>query len=713
MRRIINIFLASSITEFANERMAIENFIRNISDKFEESYDVKIQPLLCENFDDAYSKIRKQEEYNEKICNSDLCFFIFFTKVGEYTREEFEVARKKFEETGKPKIYTYFKVIHDEKAEQSLYDFMEELDKIFGHYYGTFEHIDTVKLRILLKLKLQEMDFLEIKVDGDDCVVDGRKALSLKNVSEFANNSIFKELKAELEDTEKRYYELKPKYEKGEYTKTEEREYIEVATKRQNLIDAIEEVQKNIFNMSLRMCQDEEKGEITLRQKEAYRLFEAGNLEGANNILNFAEIKNDYQRRKAIRKAEQKKDAQIFIREGRTKIDILTMMSSITTRFEEIEEIYDEITDIAFEEQIEFNTVIDYVWFLYEQNKSKKALKIAEDIIHYNKCSGEKLFLDEFALYNSIAVLCESLMLPTKAEEFYLKAIEIGELCSKSHSILNPNLAAIYSNIGVFYKEHGNIKKAKEYSLKALKISEIMATENHVSSNADLAEICNNIGAFYSEYDNAQKAEEYFLKAIAIRKMLANENPEKFNADLAESYNNVGVFYCNQRCVQNAEDYFFKAIAIREHLANENPKRFKPYLAKSYDNVGVLYCCQGKMLKSEAFFLKAIAIRERLADEIPEMFNLDFAESCNNVGGFYYYQGDMEKAKKYYKKSIETYEKLAMIDSKRFNPNLAISYFNYANFISDEMYYEKALALAKTNPDNPYCRRIIEALEGK
>lgn len=83
--------------------------------------------------------------------------------------------------------------------------------------------------------------------------------------------------------------------------------------------------------------------------------------------------KNDYQRRKAIREAEQKKDAQIFIREGRTKIDILTMMSSLSTRFEEIEGIYDEITDVAFEEQIEFNTVIDYVWFLYEQNKCKKA----------------------------------------------------------------------------------------------------------------------------------------------------------------------------------------------------------------------------------------------------------------------------------------------------------------------------------------------------
>ena len=141
--------MASSIVQFANERMSIENFIRNVSDKFEENYDIKLQPLLCENFDDAYSEIRKQEEYNEKIRDSELCFFIFFTKAGKYTKEEFEVARKKFEETGKPKIYTYFKTVKDEHIEQSLYDFMNELDKTFGHYYGTFEHIDTVKLRIL------------------------------------------------------------------------------------------------------------------------------------------------------------------------------------------------------------------------------------------------------------------------------------------------------------------------------------------------------------------------------------------------------------------------------------------------------------------------------------------------------------------------------------------------------------------------------------
>lgn len=314
MRKIINIFLASSIVEFENERMAIENFIRNISDKFEEHYDVKLQPLLCENFDDAVSKIRKQEEYNKKIRNSELCFFLFFTKVGQYTREEFDVARAKFLDTGKPKIYTYFKVITDEKVEQGLYDFMNELDKTLGHYFGMFDHLDTVKLRILLSIKLQEMDFIEIKTDNGKCIVDGNAVMSLENVSEFANNQIFNQLKLEFSETEEKYFKLKAKYADDCCDENTALEYAEIATKRQNLIDSIEGLQKNIFNMSLRMCKDEIHGEITQRQKEAYRLFESGDIEGANRILDFAEIKNEYQRKKMIRNAEQKRNSNFHQR---------------------------------------------------------------------------------------------------------------------------------------------------------------------------------------------------------------------------------------------------------------------------------------------------------------------------------------------------------------------------------------------------------------
>lgn len=71
------------------------------------------------------------------------------------------------------------------------------------------------------------------------------------------------------------------------------------------------------------------------------------------------------------------------------------------------------------------------------------------------------------------------------------------------------------------------------------------------------------------------------------------------------------------------------------------------------------------------------------------------------------------KAEKYQLEAIEIREKLSEINPESFNPDLAVSYFNYAIFKQDANYYSKALALAKTVPDNPYCRQIIRALEGK
>ena len=66
---------------------------------------------MCEDMDNAIALSRKQEEYNAEIRDSDLVFFLFLTKAGQYTLEEFEVAYKSFRDTNKPKIITYFKEV--------------------------------------------------------------------------------------------------------------------------------------------------------------------------------------------------------------------------------------------------------------------------------------------------------------------------------------------------------------------------------------------------------------------------------------------------------------------------------------------------------------------------------------------------------------------------------------------------------------------------
>ncbi len=743
----INIFLASSIVEFSSERMAVENFIRNVSDKFEERYNVKIQPLLCENFDDAYTKVRKQEEYNETIRGSDFCFFIFFTKVGKYTREEFDVAREQFEKTGSPRIHTYFKVIEEGTGEASLYAFMKELDEVFGHYYGTFSHIDTVKLRILLNLKLTEMDFLEIKADGGRCVIDGIDTLPLYNVAEFANHKELQKLTKELEKAEAEYYELKPLYETENPDPDFYKRYSAVASRRQSLMDEIDELQKLIFQVSLRMAEDDAHGTITERQKRAYRLFEQGDYEGCMSVLDSNDIDSDFPRDTKRLEEQKLTVCRKYIREHKIAIDILGSMTAYKNRFAEIEERYQKILPYILEFKTETETAWDYISYLINQGKDHLALPIAEKlaalpqddaeraqglnllgILYSNTNNAQKAetcYLEAIAIKNTLAAKGPDLArsynnaglfyneqgYSDKAEEYYLKAIAIWEaLTVKNPDRYDYDLAATYNNAGLFYKDQGRLHKAEEYYLKAIAIWEALAPKSLIRYGAELIGSYNNIGNLYDSRSSSDKAEAYYLKAIAISETLALENPVRYNGNLAACYNNAGAFYSNQGDPNKAEAYYLKAIALRETLALENPDKYNAGLAISYNNAGLFYSSRELTDKAEAYYLKAIAIREALALENPDRYNASLAESYNNAGFLYIDQGNSDKAEEYYLKAIAIREALASKNPERYTPALAMSYLNYGFFKMDFLMLEKALSIAKARPDHPICKRILARL---
>ena len=256
----IKIFLASSIVEFARERDELELFIRNVSDRFEDSYDTKIIPLRCENVDNCVTAEGKQEEFNQLIRESEMCFFIFFTRVGEITRQEFDVAFKQLVENPnrKPQIYVYFKTIPDGvTADSSVRDFMHTIDEVYKHYYSNFSNIDTIKLRILLNLKMQEMDFVKVEVKGDKCLVDNVDVLSLDNVSEFANSKELSALNTELKQVEEQYLQMKPIYKQGGFDEAFRREYVRISARRQYLKETIDKLKQSIFELSLNLSRDE------------------------------------------------------------------------------------------------------------------------------------------------------------------------------------------------------------------------------------------------------------------------------------------------------------------------------------------------------------------------------------------------------------------------------------------------------------------------
>lgn len=101
------IFLASS-SELKAERGAVEARV-NRRNKLWHGDGIFLHLEVWEDFIDAMSRTRLQDEYNAAIRAADIFVLLVHTKVGKYSAEEFDTAHAQFQQTGKPLVYTYFK----------------------------------------------------------------------------------------------------------------------------------------------------------------------------------------------------------------------------------------------------------------------------------------------------------------------------------------------------------------------------------------------------------------------------------------------------------------------------------------------------------------------------------------------------------------------------------------------------------------------------
>ena len=152
----IKIFLASS-EELKEEREQFEIFIHRENQQLYKK-GVFLELIIWENFIDAMSKTRLQDEYNNAVKNSDIFVSLFYTKVGKYTKEEFETAFGEFKASGKPLVYTYFKnaaknMEQIKKADiNSLFAFKEKLEKL-GHFRTIYNNIEGLQLHFKSQLE--------------------------------------------------------------------------------------------------------------------------------------------------------------------------------------------------------------------------------------------------------------------------------------------------------------------------------------------------------------------------------------------------------------------------------------------------------------------------------------------------------------------------------------------------------------------------------
>ncbi len=167
----VKIFLASS-SELHEDRREFELLLGRKNKEWVPR-GVFLELVIWEDFLDALSATRLQDEYNRVIRECDLFVMLFHTKVGKYTEEEFEAAAGQFQATRKPFIFTYYKAAAAPAGTTvsaadtaSLVAFQAKL-KAMGHYQTVYKSVAELNLHFYRQLeKLATAKFVRLEPDA-------------------------------------------------------------------------------------------------------------------------------------------------------------------------------------------------------------------------------------------------------------------------------------------------------------------------------------------------------------------------------------------------------------------------------------------------------------------------------------------------------------------------------------------------------------------
>ncbi len=142
--RVLNLFLASS-NELINEREKIEQAL-NRKNKILRQQGFWVELLIWEDGKHIGKSMRSQDNYNLEIEACNLFAMLFYSKVGKYSLEEFELATSLFENKKVPRICIFQKDIDLPKKQgkadaNGRFNFLERLGQL-EHFPILFENTD-------------------------------------------------------------------------------------------------------------------------------------------------------------------------------------------------------------------------------------------------------------------------------------------------------------------------------------------------------------------------------------------------------------------------------------------------------------------------------------------------------------------------------------------------------------------------------------------
>lgn len=695
--KFIKIFLASSVVEFEAERRQMGDFIRTLNDTYVKR-GIYFELTICEDVTNSIAKERKQQEYNDIIRKSQYFYILFGRKAGEYTIEEFDVALQQFQESGTPRIFTYFMSLPEgERAEQGVVDFMERLDRQLGHYYSMFTHLDAVKLNLLLELVRDPELGGQMKFEDGQAVLNDRPMLSLENVPLYGGHETVRKLKKEQEEQNEEFARLAAEYGRHPENTNLLAQMMQLGEQRTRTLDNLHRLEMDMLGLCREVAEKRQAGRhLNWREKKAIERVDLGDYEGAKNILRDAKWEQEVEQAEEMIETA-KEPVREYISGKKALIATLRagFVESETT--EEICRIYDRICELALKHGVEPAVLWDYADFLRQQRCYPEGIQVAERLRDYyrlNPPEREK----QAKLLRLLGTLYEKNGAYEKAEPVLREAMELargmyeGGKQTEYHKTL---LADCCNAMGVFLWSQQCADDSKEMFERALSLRRELAAANPARYERELALSCYNMAIAMEFFQQISEAQKLYEESLAIRRCLAAAAPEVDEAAVARSLNALGDLLVRQNRFAEAEPLYEEALSISRHLAELNPPVYEADVAGSLLSLASLKEQTDCLAEAEELYREALSIRRRLAGVNPAVYEVKVAEILRSLAGLMDRLYRVDEAEEIHREALSIYRRLAAANPTVYEEKLATALRRTARFYFRLWHLPKAEELCR------------------
>lgn len=361
----------------------------------------------------------------------------------------------------------------------------------------------------------------------------------------------------------------------------------------------------------------------------AFKMIEKGDIAGA--IIIYENNKLLLQLKQKITQREESQQSINFLVPKLREEIHCRLMASGEENLAQIDTIYREIIHA---DSSNFRFLMDYTQFLTDLQHFQEALKWNKKSIPLARNRMETIE----ALENLGHI--EFKLQDFESAETYLQAAvaEADKLKEENPEQYLKAISLPLNSLATLYLEKDQLLKAEEYYLKTLEVrAQICQTDS--SFLADYAIALNNIGILYekmyqinSDSSTSLKSMHYLKEAVIIRKNLANVFPTQYSYALANTYNNLASIFIDIGERDSALTYYLKAKTILEEILPQNPNMYSEYYVINLFNIGYLHSKMNNYEQAQYYYDSATDICDKYLIVNPELYQFHKSNLLNNKG---------------------------------------------------------------------------------